>query len=100
MILRVTAMDSLIRSGFHAGMTNHAQDDSTILVLGATGKTGRRVVQRLQARGVPTRAGSRTARPPFDWEEDRDTWEPALSGVGAVYVTYYRCLERLSGRER
>ena len=70
------------------GMTDHAQDDSTILVLGATGKTGRRVVQRLQARGVPTRAGSRTAQPPFDWE-DRDTWESALSGVGAVYVTYY-----------
>jgi uncharacterized protein YbjT (DUF2867 family) len=70
------------------GMTNHAQDDPTILVLGATGKTGRRVVQRLQARGVPTRAGSRTGQPPFDWE-DRDTWAPALSGVGAVYVTYY-----------
>jgi uncharacterized protein YbjT (DUF2867 family) len=70
------------------GMTNHAQDDPTILVLGATGKTGRRVVQRLQARGAPTRAGSRTGQPPFDWE-DRDTWASALSGVGAVYVTYY-----------
>jgi uncharacterized protein YbjT (DUF2867 family) len=69
-------------------MTNHAQDQSTILVLGATGKTGSRVVERLQARGVPTRAGSRTAQPPFDWE-DRDTWAPALSGVAAVYVTYY-----------
>jgi uncharacterized protein YbjT (DUF2867 family) len=69
-------------------MTNHAQGGSTILVLGATGKTGRRVVQRLRARGVPTRAGSRTAQPPFDWE-DRDTWAPALSGVAAVYVTYY-----------
>ena len=69
-------------------MTNHAQDRSTILVLGATGKTGRRIVERLQARGVPTRAGSRTAQPPFDWA-DRDTWAPALSGVAAVYVTYY-----------
>lgn len=69
-------------------MTNHAQDQSTILVLGATGKTGRRVVERLQARGVPTRAGSRSAQPRFDWE-DRDTWAPALSGVAAVYVTYY-----------
>jgi uncharacterized protein YbjT (DUF2867 family) len=69
-------------------MTNHAQDRSTILVLGATGKTGRRIVERLQARGVPTRAGSRTAQPPFDWA-DRDTWAPALSGVAAVYLTYY-----------
>ena len=69
-------------------MTDHAQDRSTILVLGATGKTGRRIVERLQARGVPTRAGSRTAQPPFDWA-DRDTWAPALGGVAAVYVTYY-----------
>lgn len=69
-------------------MTNHAQDQSTVLVLGATGKTGSRVVERLQARGVPTRAGSRSAQPPFDWE-DRGTWAPALSGVAAVYVTYY-----------
>jgi uncharacterized protein YbjT (DUF2867 family) len=69
-------------------MTNHAQDGSTVLVLGATGKTGRRVVQRLQARGVPTRVGSRTAEPPFDWE-DHATWAPALRGVAAAYVTYY-----------
>ncbi len=66
-------------------MTDHAHP---ILVLGATGKTGRRVVERLQALGVPTRAGSRAARPPFDWQ-DRDTWAPALSGVAAVYVTYF-----------
>src|SRR5262245_16850219 len=58
------------------------------LVLGATGKTGRRVVQRLTARGLPVRAGSRSARPPFDWE-DRTTWAPALNGVHAVYVAYY-----------
>jgi uncharacterized protein YbjT (DUF2867 family) len=70
------------------GMTNHAQDESPILVLGATGKTGRRIVQRLHARGVPTRAGSRAAQPPFDWA-DPDTWAPALSGVAAVYVNYY-----------
>src|SRR5262249_62219571 len=58
------------------------------LVLGATGKTGRRVVQRLTARGFPVRAGSRSASPPFDWE-DRTTWVPALNGVCAVYVTDY-----------
>jgi uncharacterized protein YbjT (DUF2867 family) len=69
-------------------MTNHAQHASPTLVLGATGKTGRRVIERLEARDVPVRAGSRTAQPPFDWG-DRDTWAPALEGVAAVYVTYY-----------
>jgi uncharacterized protein YbjT (DUF2867 family) len=59
-----------------------------ILVLGATGKTGRRVVERLQARGVEVRAGSRSSQPPFDWE-DSSTWAPALEGVSAVYVSYF-----------
>ena len=58
------------------------------LVLGGTGKTGRRVVERLRARDLPVRIGSRSASPPFDWE-DRSTWAPALDGVGAVYLTYY-----------
>jgi uncharacterized protein YbjT (DUF2867 family) len=58
------------------------------LVLGGTGKTGRRVVERLAARGVPTRVGSRSGEPPFDWD-DRSTWAPALGGVGSVYLTYY-----------
>ena len=58
------------------------------LVLGGTGKTGRRVAQRLKARGVPTRIGSRSGEPPFDWE-DRVTWEPVLRDVGSAYVTYY-----------
>jgi len=70
------------------GMTEHGHDEPTILVLGATGKTGRRIVERLQARGMPVRIGSRTAEPPFDWE-DRDTWAPALRGVSALYISYY-----------
>jgi uncharacterized protein YbjT (DUF2867 family) len=70
------------------GMTEHAHDGPTILVLGATGKTGRRIVERLQARGVPTRIGSRSAQPAFDWE-DRHTWAPALHGASALYITYY-----------
>ena len=37
------------------------------LVLGATGKTGRRVVERLRRRGLDVRAGSRSGPPPFDW---------------------------------
>jgi uncharacterized protein YbjT (DUF2867 family) len=59
-----------------------------ILVLGGTGKTGRRIVSRLQAREVPVRIGSRSAEPAFDWETPA-TWEPALRGVESVYLSYY-----------
>ncbi len=59
-----------------------------VLVLGGTGKTGRRVVRRLAGRGVPVRVGSRAAETPFDWE-DPGTWEAVLQGVGSVYVSYY-----------
>jgi uncharacterized protein YbjT (DUF2867 family) len=48
-----------------------------IPVLGGTGKTGRRIVQRLQARGVPVRVGTRSASPPFDWT-DEGSWPAAL----------------------
>jgi uncharacterized protein YbjT (DUF2867 family) len=72
--------------------------DATILVLGATGKTGRRVLERLQAAGVPVRAGSRAADPPFDWD-DRSTWTAALAGVRAVYVSYYPDLAVPGARE-
>jgi uncharacterized protein YbjT (DUF2867 family) len=59
----------------------------TTLVLAGTGKTGRRVLAGLAARGEPVRAGSRSGTPPFDWE-DRRTWRAALDGVRAVYVAY------------
>jgi uncharacterized protein YbjT (DUF2867 family) len=68
--------------------TQSARGKKTTLVLGGTGKTGRRVAQRLRARGVPTRVGSRSGEPPFDWE-DEATWAPALQTVGSVYVSYY-----------
>jgi uncharacterized protein YbjT (DUF2867 family) len=58
------------------------------LVLGATGKTGRRVAERLTARDVPVRAGSRSGHPRFDWE-DQWTWAPALDDMEAAYVSYY-----------
>jgi uncharacterized protein YbjT (DUF2867 family) len=65
-----------------------ADIDAGVLVTGATGKTGRRVAARLRAAGVPVREGSRRADPPFDWE-DRSTWDAALRGVGAAYLTYF-----------
>jgi NAD(P)-dependent dehydrogenase (short-subunit alcohol dehydrogenase family) len=42
--------------------------EKTTLVLGGTGRTGRRVVDRLAAHGLPVCVGSRTAAPPFDWD--------------------------------
>jgi uncharacterized protein YbjT (DUF2867 family) len=66
----------------------HITDTQETLVLGGTGKTGRRVVQRLRARGVPTRIGSRSGEPRFDWE-DRSTWPPVLEGVRSAFVSYY-----------
>ncbi len=62
--------------------------DQTVLVANGTGKTGRRVVDRLHARGVPVRVGSRSGDPPFDWEDTR-TWSAALEGADAAYVSYY-----------
>ena len=67
-------------------MSDHTRH--TTLVLGGTGKTGRRVAERLHARGLDVRIGSRSTEPPFDWE-DRDTWAPALQGASAAYVSYY-----------
>jgi uncharacterized protein YbjT (DUF2867 family) len=73
---------------------NIHQQQEPILVLGATGKTGRRVVERLTARGIPTRLGARTAVPRFDWD-DRSTWAPVVDGVGSVYLQHY--LDALPG---
>jgi len=41
-------------------------DRGPILVLGGSGKTGRRVAQRLAAQGLPVRVASRTGSTPFD----------------------------------
>jgi uncharacterized protein YbjT (DUF2867 family) len=62
--------------------------EKPFLVLGGTGKTGRRVAERLSARGLPVRLGSRSGEPPFDWERP-DTWAPVLDGAGSAYVSYY-----------
>ncbi|MFF7777072.1 NAD(P)H-binding protein [Streptomyces tanashiensis] len=59
--------------------------NETILVTGATGKTGRRVVQQLKDQGVPVRAASRSSEVRFDWR-DRATWEPVLRSVNAMYL--------------
>ena len=63
-------------------MTSHnASNDRPILILGGSGKTGRRVADRLRALGRPVRLGSRSADPAFDWE-DAATWPAALPRIG------------------
>lgn len=69
-------------------MTNAAMTHAPILVLGATGKTGRRIVARLADKGCAVRKGSRRADPPFEWD-DPGTWPAALQGVAAVYISYF-----------
>ncbi|WP_437674507.1 ergot alkaloid biosynthesis protein [Sorangium sp. So ce131] len=67
-------------------------DQPTILVTGGTGKTGRRIVQRLAQLGHPVRLASRSGQAAqgagaarFDWN-DAATHGPALAGVGRVYL--------------
>lgn len=68
--------------------TPHRESASDLtLVIGATGKTGRRVAALLKARGVATRAVSRSTEIPFDWH-DRATWDAALAGVRHAYVSF------------
>lgn len=66
---------------------------SLFLVLGGTGKTGRRVLRALAADGHTARAAARHPGPAyggaepvrFDWD-DPSTHDAALAGVEAVYV--------------
>ena len=61
MELRLSAMVRLTTQRFTGAMariTNEETRMGTTLVLGGTGKTGRRIVRRLQAKGVPVRVGT------------------------------------------
>lgn len=69
------------------------------LLLGGTGKTGRRVAERLAARGRLVRVGSRAGAPPFEWA-DRGTWAPVLAGVESIYLAYYPDLAAPEAAER
>jgi uncharacterized protein YbjT (DUF2867 family) len=59
----------------------------TILVLGGTGKTGRRISAILKSKGILTRIGSRSAVPAFDWNNEAN-WGDCLADVEAVYINY------------
>lgn len=74
-------------------MTNNTHTPSIlsnkpILVIGANGKTGRRVAQRLRDANRPVKAASRSSVTHFDWDVE-STWGPALNGTEAAYITVY-----------
>lgn len=58
-----------------------------ILVIGGTGKTGKRIVAQLEALGHNVRIGSRSVTPAFDWHEP-ENWAQVLDGMDKVYITY------------
>ena len=58
-----------------------------VLVIAATGKTGRRVAPLLEEKGVHVRRASRSSTPAFDWGSPH-TWAGALEGKDAAYVVY------------
>jgi uncharacterized protein YbjT (DUF2867 family) len=57
---------------------------NTHLVIGGTGKTGRRVASRLHERGLVVRSLS---RPELDWS-DPATWSAVETPAAAAYLTY------------
>lgn len=59
-----------------------------VLVIGGTGKTGRRVVKGLSELGHNVRIGGRNAAPAFDWDNP-DTYADALRGMDRAYIVYY-----------
>lgn len=75
-------MDRLAEPRFTAPM------NELTLITGGTGKTGRRVAERLTAAGLPVRIGSRSGDPAFDWDQP-STWLGALDGVDVAYLSYY-----------
>lgn len=57
----------------------------TIVVTGASGRTGRRVAEAARAAGLTVREASRARG--FDWA-DRSTWAETLRGADAAYLVY------------
>ncbi|MFH9822587.1 NmrA family transcriptional regulator [Streptomyces bobili] len=57
----------------------------TVVVTGATGRTGGRVASAARAAGLTVRAASRATG--FDWR-DRSTWAETLRGAEAAYLAF------------
>lgn len=75
------------RTGFRTQPCEQPRRSWCPPLVGATGKKGRRVAEKLRTHSVPVRAVSRTTDIPFDWT-DRSTWSAALSGARSAYITF------------
>ncbi|WP_448004637.1 NAD(P)H-binding protein [Agromyces bauzanensis] len=65
---------------------NSPEAATTTLIIGGTGKVGRRVAAELEARGEHVRVASRNRGDiRFDWH-DPSTFAPALAGTDAVFI--------------
>lgn len=58
-----------------------------ILVIGGTGKTGKRIVKLLHNLGHHVRVGSRKENPAFDWHHP-EGWSASVEGMEAIYISY------------
>src|SRR4051812_39649692 len=56
-----------------------------ILIIGGKGKTGRRVAEQLDARGVSYQLASRSSEQRLDWY-DESTWSPTVAGIDTAYL--------------
>ncbi|MGH1364185.1 MAG: NAD(P)H-binding protein [Calditrichia bacterium] len=66
---------------------SNQQSAGLTLILGGTGKTGRRIAVGLRAKNFPIRIGSRSASPAFDWNNEAG-WNDCLQDVESVYINY------------
>lgn len=62
--------------------------ENKYLVIGGTGKTGRKVVSNLKEKGLSVQIGSRSATPAFQWE-DPSNWSEVLEGIDRMYIVFY-----------
>lgn len=62
--------------------------ENNYLVIGGTGKTGRKVVSNLNELRCNVRIGSRSATPSFQWE-DPSNWSEVLEGINRMYIVFY-----------
>lgn len=89
---RLLSMDRLKLVGLTGLMANNVRNtnpagsnEGTVLLVGGTGKVGRRAAARLRTMHVPVRIASRSGNPPFDWHNP-DGWDTVLSGARALYL--------------
>jgi uncharacterized protein YbjT (DUF2867 family) len=82
--MSVKIIEALTFPGQYERMKNTTAHQ--VLVLGATGKTGSRVAERLSAQEVSVRTAARSgADARFDWD-NQATWEQTLRGATGLYL--------------